>query len=293
MMTNKPQILKKIISLFALVRVQNILLLSIAFILTSKYIFVPHQSFYSLITDPYFDILLIASSLCIASGYIINGFYDLKKDMINRPEKTILEQQLNQRKKLYLYFFLNFSAVGLAFFISYRAATFFSVYIFLIWLYSHKIHSFPFWSNITAAILSIFPFFAIFLFYKKFDLFIFWHAVFLFLILFLKELVKNFINIKGDLIQNYQTLPVKYGETKAKILVTAISLLLIIPVMMLWQYPVLHNMKYYFLTFLLIYYPALLIFYRKKDLKTYRYFYLLLKLLIALGVFSIALVNNR
>ena len=293
MMKNKPQILKKLISLFALVRVQNIILLSIAFVLTSKYIFVPQQSFYSLITNPYFDVLLISSSLCIASGYIINSFYDLKKDMINRPEKTILEQQLDQQKKIYLYFLLNFTAVGLAFFISYRAAIFFSLYIFLIWFYSHKIHSYPFWSNFLAAILSIFPFFAIFLFYKKFDLFIFWHAVFLFLILLLKELAKNFINIKGDLVQNYQTLPVKYGEQKAKKLIVFLSLLLLLPVIMLWKYEILGNMKYYFLIFSLIFYPALAFFYHKTDLKTYRYFYLLLKSLIALGVFSIILVKRQ
>jgi 4-hydroxybenzoate polyprenyltransferase len=286
------QILKKLLSLFALVRVQNILLLILAFILTSKYIFAPQRSFYDLITDPYFVVLLLSSTMCIASGYIINSFYDVKKDMINRPGKTILEQQLNRKKKLYLYFLLNFTATGLAFFISIRAVLFFSVFIFLIWLYSHKIHSYLLWSNILAAVLSIFPFFAIFLFYKKFDLFIFWHAVFLFLILFLKELVKNFVNIRGDLVHDYQTLPVKYGEKKAKKLILLISVSLLLPVIMLWKFETLGNMKWYFLIFILIYYPALMIFYRNKDFKTYRFFYVLLKTLIGLGVISIVLVKH-
>ena len=291
-MKNYRHFIKQIISLFALVRVQNVLLLSIAFLLTAKYIFAPEESFKQLLRNINFDILLVSTALSIASGYIINSFYDYQKDLINRPGKTLLEQQLALNKRLYLYFFLNFLAVGLAAFIHWRAALFFSVYIFLIWLYSHKIHHYTLLGNIMAAFLSILPFFAIFLYFKKFNTFIFLHAVFLFLLLLIKDMVKNFVNLKGDLAQGNQSLPVKYGEGKAQIILLIISVLLLIPVYLLKRFEILGDMKYYFIIFILIYFPGLFYFLRSRTVKQYRIFYNLLKFLIILGVFSVALVRR-
>jgi len=293
MMKNKSRfIIKQIFSLFALIRLPNILIISIAFVLTAKYIFVPEKNFWQLLTNFNFDLLLLASAVSIASGYIINSFYDYRKDIINRPGITLVEQSLNQKLRLYLYFFLNFSAVLLAGLISWRAALFFSVYIFLIWLYSHKIQHYAFWGNILYAVLSIFPFFAIFLFFKKFDSFIFWHAIFLFLLLLNKNIVKNFVNLKGDLAQGYQTLPVKLGDQKAKWVLFTAGLLQLIPIYLLLKHPTLGYMKYYFLVFVCLYYPGLVLFFRTKKIHQYKYFYSLLKFLLVLGVFSIVLVQQ-
>ncbi len=291
-MTTKAHFLRQIFSLFALVRVQNVLLLSVAFILTAKYIFVPDESFSQLLSNINFDILLLASAISIASGYIINSFYDYQKDMINRPDKTLIEHQLSLKKRLYLYFFLNFTAVILAGFISWRAALFFSVYIFLIWFYSHKIQRYAFVGNMFYAVLSIFPFFAIFLYFKKFDSFIFLHAIFLFLLLLLKDMIKTFINIKGDLAQNHQTLPVKYGEQKAKLILLFFSFLLLVPIWFLNRHETLGMMRYYFIAFVLLYFTGLVYFIIRQDLKTYKQFYLLIKILLVLGVFCIGLVNQ-
>jgi len=143
-----------------------------------------------------------------------------------------------------------------------------------------------------AAFLSILPFFAIFLYFKKFNTFIFLHAVFLFLLLLIKDMVKNFVNLKGDLAQGNQSLPVKYGEGKAQIILLIISVLLLIPVYLLKRFEILGDMKYYFIIFILIYFPGLFYFLRSRTVKQYRIFYNLLKFLIILGVFSVALVRR-
>ncbi len=292
-MKSRSHLVRQIFSLFALVRVQNVLLLSIAFILTAKYIFAPDESFKQLLSNINFDILLISTTLCIASGYIINSFYDYQKDLINRPQKTLIEQEVDLKKRLYLYFFLNFAAVFLAGLISWRAALFFSVYIFFIWLYSHKIQHFALLGNLTATLLSILPFFVIFLYFKKFNHFIFAHAVFLFLLLLIKDIIKNFINLKGDLAQGHQTLPVKYGENKAKALLLLISLLLMATMWHLNNFAVLGDMKYYFYIFSILYFSGLIIFLKSENIKIYKYFYGLIKILLVLGVFSIILVKKQ
>ena len=288
-MSTKQNIMAQIFSFFALVRVQNILLLSIAFLLTGKYFFAPDKSFSQLLHDYKFIAILLATTISIASGYIINSFYDVKKDMINRPGKTLIEQQLSQDKRLYLYFGLNLLSVTIAFFISWRAALFFSFYIFLIWFYSHKIQSKIFVNNLWLTFLSIFPFFAIFLYFKKINAFILWHAGFLFLILLVKNMLKDFINLKGDMVENKQTLPIKFGEQNAKKFILIINLLTIIPVIRLLQYDYIGDMSYYFYLSSLFYAVGFLWFYF--NTKSAHYFYLLVKILIAIGVFAIILIN--
>ncbi len=279
----------QIFSFFALVRVQNILLIGMAFFLTAKYFFAPGKSFWDLFNDHKFIALLLATTISIASGYIINAFYDIKKDMINRPEKTILEQQLSQKKRLNLYFLFNFLVVGIAWFISWRAALFFSFYIFLIWIYSHKFQTIPVLNNIWLTVLSIFPFFGIFLYFKRFNTFIFWHAVFLFFILLIKNVLKDFVNLKGDVVEGKQTIPILYGERMAKHVVLLISLLTIIPVYKLLHFEYIGNMKYYFYLSMVLYATGFTFFYVSN--KYTHWFYLLVKILLAVGVFAVILIK--
>jgi len=288
-MTKRPGIQAQFFSFFALVRVQNILLLIIAFILTSKYFFARSRSLASLLGDHQFLALLSATILSIAAGYIINAFYDAKKDLINRPQKTLLEQQLPQQKRLYLYFFLNFLAVATAFLISWRAALFFSFYIFLIWFYSHKVQRLPLINNLWLTVLSIFPFFGIFLYFKTFNGFIFWHAVFLFMILLIKNLLKDFIKLKGDLVEGKPTMPIVLGEQKAKKIILLFSVLTFIPIVRLLQYDYIGAMKYYFYGSILLYATGFYFFYFKNRYE--KWFYILVKTLLALGVFAIILVH--
>ncbi len=280
----------RILSFFALVRVQNIILLVVAFILTAKFFFAPQLSILQLLTNLNFLALLTATIFSISAGYIINAFYDLSKDLINRPQKTILEQQIPKKQRLHLYFILNIGAVAAAGFISWRAALFFSIYIFLIWFYSHKVQHIPLVNNLWLTVLSIFPFFGIFLYFQTFDSFIFWHAIFLFLILLIKNLLKDFIKMKGDLAQGKPTIPLLLGEKQAKQIILMVSLLTIIPIYFLMRSPNIGQMKYYFYLSMALYSIGFIYFY-KQD-KYVRFFYNLVKILLACGVLAIICVQH-
>ncbi len=276
---------------FLLVRVQNIILLTLAFYFTAKYIFLPEINWNKLIFDKNFFLLVLSTNFAVASGYLINSFYDFKKDLINRPQKTLLEQNLKQKKRLYLYFLFNFIATFLAFFISWRAALFIAFYIFLIWFYSHKLKGWALTGNIIAAVLYIFPFFGIFLFFKKLNGFILLHAFFLFNLLLIKDLVKSLVNIKGELLEQNMTLPVKYGEKRTFQIIFIFSILLLLPIIALFQYKNLGNMKFYFYLFVLSFYSMLFVAVKKQKIRTTYYFYVLIKILLVLGVFSLMLIN--
>ena len=177
----------------------------------SIFILSPNSAVLDVLLDLYLFAIVLATLGAVASGYIINNFYDQEKDLINRPQKFILDQIVSQQTKLKLYFVLNFLVLLAASAISFRAVLFFVCYIFSIWFYSHKIKKMPIVGNLTSALLSIVPFFAIFLYFQNYNQLIFVFGFYLFLILAMRELVKDLENIKGDLAMNYQTVPVIYG----------------------------------------------------------------------------------
>ena len=155
---NKKSILLKFLSIFSVVRIYNILLIVIAQYLTSIFI-LSEKSFMEVILDFNLFLIILCSSISIASGYIINNFYDGKKDLINKPIKHKIDDVVNSSTKLNFYFILNLIAVFFASSISIRAVIFFSLYIFFLWLYSHKLKRILFIGNLFYSLLTITPFF--------------------------------------------------------------------------------------------------------------------------------------
>ncbi len=287
----QKHILLKFFSLFSVVRGYNILIIVIAQYLTSIYILAHNKTLKQVIFDLNLFMIVLASAATIAGGYIINNFYDSEKDLINRPIKSRLDRLVSQNTKLSFYFVLNFLAVIMASYVSFKAVLFFSIYIFGIWFYSHKLKKLPFVGNLTSAILTITPFFAIFMYYKNFETVIFVHAMFLFLIISMRELTKDLENIKGDLAQNYKTIPITYGEKTSKVMLSILSVLTLIPTyLLLFKFEVGHMHLYFYLsTLLLLCFLAVLWKYNTKT--HYLILHNTLKFIIVLGVFSILLID--
>ena len=287
----QKHILLKFFSMFSVVRGYNILIVVIAQYLTSIYILAYDKSLKSVVLDLNLLMLVLASAATIAGGYIINNFYDSEKDRINRPIKSKLDRLVSQNTKLSFYFVLNFSAVIMASYVSFNAVIFFSAYIFGIWFYSHKLKKLPFIGNLTSAVLTILPFFAIFLYYKNYETVIFVHAFFLFLMISMRELIKDLENMKGDLLMDYNTIPVVYGEKASKIMLTILIFMTSIPVyLLLTKFDVGHMYLFFYLSVILLFVFLLLLW--KSSTKThYLILHNILKFIIVAGVFCIVLIN--
>jgi len=277
--------------MFSVVRGYNILIVVIAQYLASIYILAHDKPVRHVVFDWNLLMLVLASSAAIAGGYIINNFYDSEKDLINRPQKSVLDRLVSQNTKLSFYFVLNFLAVILASSVSFRAVIFFSIYIFAIWFYSHKLKKLPFIGNLTSAILTITPFFVIFIYYKNFEHVIFVHAMFLFLIISMRELTKDLENIKGDLIQNYHTIPIVYGERASKIMLTILCALTLIPtILLIYKFHV-GKMSYYFYLSILLLFIFQILLWKSNTKLQYLVLHNILKFIIVAGVASIPLIN--
>lgn len=292
-MLNRRQkyILLKLFSLFSVVRGYNILIIIIAQYLASIYIFAPHLGVKHILLDVSLFLIVLASATVIASGYIVNNFYDSEKDLINRPNKSHLDRLVSQNTKLSIYFVLNFIAIIFASYVSFRAVLFFAVYIFGIWFYSHKLKKLPITGNLVSAILTVTPFFAIFVYYKNFETVIFMHALFLFLLISMRELTKDLENIKGDLALNYKTIPVVYGENISKQMLSIIALITCaVACILIFEFHI-GYMYYYFYACILFLIIFLVFLWKSHKRSQYILLHNMLKFIIVIGVFSILLIN--
>ena len=288
---NQRVILLKLLSLFSVVRGYNVLVIVVAQYLASVYIMAPDIPVRDVLFDPNLFALVAASALAIASGYIINNFYDAEKDLINRPRKSLLDRQVSQRFKLTTYFILNFLSAVFASYVSFKAVIFFSAYIFGIWFYSHKLKRIAFLGNVTSALLAITPFFAVFIYYKNFDLVIFVHAIFLFLLILIREMVKDLENMKGDLVFDYKTVPVLYGEKTSKLVISFLVLLAVLSAWLLIERFEIGHMYYFFYIAIIALLAFLIMLWRSDSRSQYLILHNTLKFIILAGVFSILLID--
>jgi len=281
----------KFISLFSVIRLYNIFIIIIAQYFTSIFIISIDTSISSILFDFQLFLLILSSSIAIASGYIINNFYDYEKDLINKPIKSKIDKVIRKRTKLSLYITLNFLCIYTSSLVSWRSVLFFTIYIFIIWLYSHKLKRILFIGNIVSSLLSVIPFFIILIYYKNFELIIFLYAIFLFLIVYMREIIKDLENIKGDFTLDYRTIPVVYGEKSSKYLLSIVSLFTVAIIYILLSGFDTGMMFYYYYFSIAVLLFFIIVLWKYDSKKYYNFLHNLLKFLIVLGVLSIVLID--
>lgn len=295
-------LLKKIASMFSVIRGYNIPVIALAQYLSAVFILSPpHMPALDVVLNIDIFLLMLASTIAIASGYIINNFYDSEKDLINRPRKSMFDRLVSQKTKLYVYFSLNFLSVFVGWLVSWRVALFYAAYIFVIWFYSHKLKKYPIIGNVTACLLAIAPFFGILLYFSKLDphaMFrpmqleiIIAHAAFLFLLLLIREMTKDLENLRGDFATNYKTVAVVYGESVSKKAITVLAALTTIPVYVLIETVDVGYMDIYFYLCLIFLLFFVIFLWRSDSRKQFLALHNTLKFLIVAGVFCIVLIE--
>ncbi|WP_318310509.1 geranylgeranylglycerol-phosphate geranylgeranyltransferase [Flagellimonas crocea] len=292
MLSRKNKLLLfKLLSLFSVVRGYNILVITLAQYLASIYILAPDIPLRAVILDLNLFLIVTASALTIASGYIINNFYDAEKDLINKPTKSMLDRLVSQRFKLTTYFILNFLAVFAASYISFRAVLFFSAYIFGIWIYSHKLKRIPLVGNLVSSTLAIAPFFVVFVYYWNFQTVIFVHALFLFLLILAREMIKDLESMPGDIAQNYKTIPIIYGPKVSKTIISLLIVLTLVPALLLIKTFDVGYMYLYFIACIVLLVLLLILLWKANGKKHYVWLHNIIKFIIVAGVFSILLID--
>ncbi|NIJ45726.1 4-hydroxybenzoate polyprenyltransferase [Wenyingzhuangia heitensis] len=282
----------KFLGLFSAIRGYNVAMLMLAQYLAAIFVFAVDKTLKEILLDIHLHIVVIATFFVVSAGYIINDFYDAKLDAINKPIKTHIGNWVSKNTKLQVYFLFNFIAFVLGFIISWKAATFFAIYIFLIWLYSHKLQKFPVVRVLSVSILDILPFFVMFVYFNYVSEIILMHGAFLYGLILVKEIIKDFERTKGALLINRATLITKYGKRSVKRYVYLVLIGVAFPAYYILSFPEIGLMQYYFYGVVLWIPFFLFLLIKAKTFKHYLMLHNMLKVVLVIGVFSLALIDT-
>lgn len=191
-------------------------LLTFALYVSTFFLFNREESFRNFVFDYKVHFIIICSVLSILAGGIINRFYDKEKDQLIKPFRSRLQNFLKEKYFLTAYVLLNTISLGLAFFVSHRVFIFFLVYQFLMWFYSHKLSRIMVVNNMTFVALTLYPFFGMLIYYQTFSLKILFLAVFLFLMLFIIDVIKDTLTRNADKMFGYGTITNHFGFSNTR-----------------------------------------------------------------------------
>ncbi|MGI9525687.1 MAG: UbiA family prenyltransferase [Weeksellaceae bacterium] len=281
----------KLVALFAVIRGYNVGMLVLAMYITAYFIFSHEMSLFHFLENLELHIIILASAFTVSGGYIINNFYDLDKDTISRPLITYVSRFISQNLKLWVYISFSLISVALAFMASWRVGIFFIAYNFLVWFYSHKISKITFINNLFYVVLSLMPFLALLLYYNNYSLIIFMHGIYLSLLLLSIDLIKDLTTYKADLIYNYKTLPVAFGIKYAKIILTLCLALNCGWAIYMSTLEEIGHMSIYFKGVSIILILIIILLWVLKEKWKINLLYLLLKVILGVGVLSIAWIK--
>ena len=166
-------------------------------------------------------------ALVNAGGNVINDYFDLEIDKLNRPNRILPANKISKSTALLFYLVLTLIAIGSSFFLTTNASLIVLFTIFILFFYSYKLKQIPLWGNIAVAFSTALAFLfgsvVVGNFYCGIT-----PAIFAFLISLMRELVKDIEDIKGDSAIGISTFPIKYGVQKTISLISVVGIILII-----------------------------------------------------------------
>lgn len=179
-------------------------------------------------------LLLSASTILIAAaGYIVNDYYDVKIDYINKPDRVVIGKNITRR--FAILFHVIFSGLGIliGFYLSLSIGIVNIFSVFLLWLYSNNLKRQPFIGNLVVALLTGASVFLVDILYRTHSSLVIIYALFAVFITLVREIIKDMEDLKGDNTFGCKTLPIIWGVRKTKVIIYLILALFTISVVVL------------------------------------------------------------
>lgn len=229
-MTNKLTFVR----LMQIFRWQNLLIILAAQYL-SAFCLIKEQMIEALFLNTDMLILALSTIFIAAAGNVINDYYDIKIDYVNRPKRVVVGRYLKRRAILFIHASFNILGILGGFFISWQLGVVNFLAAGLLWLYSNQLKRLPLWGNLSVALLTGLAVFVVYILFRESFFLFAAYAFFAFFISLIREIIKDLEDIEGDRKFECKTLPVVIGQRKTKLVVYLISVIFIIVVAILLQ----------------------------------------------------------
>ncbi len=306
------------ISLLRLVRFPNLIIIALLQILVRYGLIIPilsHYGYDPVLSHFRFGLLLLATACLAASGYVINDYFDIKIDRINRPQKMVIDNGLKRREAMFLHVILSFLGVFIGLFLSYVArketwALMFLAIPLILWYYSTTFKKQGFIGNLVVSGLTALV--AIVVVSLEFAMLErvhggaiinseacstawFWtlgFAFFAFATTLIREVVKDMEDMYGDEKEGCRTLPIEIGIKYAKIFVLILTSGTLVSLWALYFYIDILNSSVITLWYLLAlitlpYLWSLYLLFKSSSPKAYHRLSTLYKIIMLMGIFFI------
>ena len=199
-----------------LVRWPNLLIMLLCLALTRAGLLLPGLPLRASLLETRFLLLLFSALLVAAAGYIINDYYDVKIDAINRPDRLVIGPVVRRRHAMLAHLILSGVGVLLAGWLSPRLGFVTLGSALLLWGYSARFKRVALVGNVSIATLTgalvLLPELQL-----KTGLAGVWvYALAAFLLTVVREIVKDVEDMRGDAHHGCRTLPLVLGVARTK-----------------------------------------------------------------------------
>ncbi len=244
-------------AILQLVRYKNLIIIVLLQCLLRYGLLVPILHYFGVspaLSDLRFALLVISTVLLAASGYVINDYFDIRIDKINRPNEVVVGRLIPRRAALLLHVILTISGVFMGLFLAYisRKENYALMYILipgLLWYYSTTFKKQVLIGNLIISLLTaLVPYVVVSLEFATLARIYgesilespacftawFWttgFAFFAFISTMARELIKDMEDVEGDRKAGCSTLPVEMGLGYSR---TVVFLLTLFSVVALW-----------------------------------------------------------
>lgn len=201
---------------FRLTRVPNLLIIALTQYMAAIFLVGSEVDVSRYLKSTELFLLSLSTILIAAAGYIINDYYDVKIDYINKPNRVVVGKILKRRVVMAAHTGLNLTGILIGSYLSLKVGMLNFMAAFLLWLYSNQLKRLPFVGNLSIAVLSGAAIAVIGLYYAKHESLIYTYAIFAFSITLVREVIKDMEDLQGDQHFGCKTLPVVLGIRQTK-----------------------------------------------------------------------------
>lgn len=202
-----------VISFIRLTRVGNLFIIAFAQYFTAFFLMKQGALVFG---DLKFFLLSASTVMIAAAGYIINDYYDIKIDFINKPDRVVIGKSITRRYAILFHTVLSGVGILLGAYVSLWIGVVNLFSVFLLWLYSNLLKRLPFVGNFSVAILTGLSLVLVNMYYRSGNEMIYVYASFAFFMTLIREIIKDMEDLRGDNSFGCKTLPIIWGIRKTK-----------------------------------------------------------------------------
>ncbi len=236
--------MKLISAFFKLVRWPNLFMIAVTQVLFYFSLVEPlyHKGISTQFNSFHFLLLMAASVLIAGAGYIINDYFDMNIDQVNKPGKLIIDKDIKRRWAIVQHILFSLAGIIISFYIDLRSKTFWLGFanlacVLLLFGYSITLKRKLLIGNVLISALTAWVIIVAFLCYygsfycsscdlsfldtynRRFIRISFLYAGFAFAISLIREVVKDMEDMDGDARYGCKTMPIVWGIPASKVFV--------------------------------------------------------------------------